>query len=133
MEATDVRLVAIVDDDELFRRSVERLLRSAGFQVDGFGTAEEFLASGNLDVIACAILDMRLPGMNGVDLQQQLLTRPHRTPIVFVSAHEDGALRTKALRAGAIAFLRKPFDDRALLDALHRSISQEGHHDRGLR
>ena len=114
-------LVTIVDDDELFRRSVERLVRSAGFRVETFGSAEDFLERGNLDGTACAILDMKLPGMNGLELQRQLMMRPRLVPIVFVSGHEDALMRANALRAGAIAFLKKPFDDSTLLDALARS------------
>ena len=122
MASTDRRLVAIVDDDELFRRSLARLIRSAGFNVVTFGSAEDFLASTDVDRAACAILDVRLPGMNGLDLQQRLITRPTPLPIVFVSAHEEGTMRANALRAGAIAFLKKPFDNSALLDTLDRSI-----------
>ena len=121
MEPTDSPLIAIVDDDELFRRSVERLVRSAGFRVETFGSAEDFLECGNLDHTACAILDVKLPGMNGVDLQRRLMTRPRPMPIVFVSAQEDAVMRATALRAGAIAFLKKPFDDGTLLDALDRA------------
>lgn len=122
MARTDGPLVAIVDDDELFRRSVERLVRSAGFNVATFASAEDFLDSADLDRATCAILDMRLPGMNGLDLQQRLMARPTPMPIVFVSAHEEAAMRAMALRAGAIAFLKKPFDNSTLLDALNRSI-----------
>lgn len=122
MTPTDSALVAIVDDDELFRRSIERLVRSAGFNVATFASAEDFLDSADLDRATCAILDMRLPGMNGLDLQQRLIARPTPMPIVFVSAHEEAAMRATALRAGAIAFLKKPFDNSALLDALNRSI-----------
>jgi FixJ family two-component response regulator len=121
MEPTDSPLVAIVDDDELFRRSLERLVRSAGFRVAEFGSAEDFLERGDLDRIACAILDMMLPGMNGFELQQRLVTRPRQIPIVFVSAHADAIMRANALRAGAIACLKKPFDDSTLLDILDRS------------
>ena len=122
MEPTESPLVAIVDDDDLFRRSVERLVRSAGFRVQAFGSAEDFLEGGDLIQTACAILDIRLPGMNGLDLQRRLITRPRPMPIVFVTAHEDAVMRANALSAGAIAFLNKPFDDSALLDALDRAI-----------
>ena len=122
MEPTDRPLVAIVDDDELFRRSVDRLVRSAGFNVETFGAAEDFLERGNLDRTACAILDMKLPGINGFDLQQRLASRPRPMPIVFVSAHDDAVTRANALRAGAIAYLKKPFDDSTLLEALRRAI-----------
>jgi FixJ family two-component response regulator len=122
MDPMDRPLVAIVDDDELFRRSVERLVGSAGFRAETFGSAEDFLERGNLDRTACAILDMRLPGLNGFDLQRRLITRPRPMPIVFVSAHEDAVMQANTLRAGAIAFLKKPFDDNTLLDALHRAI-----------
>jgi FixJ family two-component response regulator len=115
-------LVAIVDDDELFRRSIERLVRSAGFSVEKFGSAEDFLERGSLDRAACAILDMRLPGMNGIELQRRLATRPRPMPIVFVSGHDDVVARANALRAGAVAFLTKPFEDSELLDALDRSM-----------
>src|SRR5580765_8321871 len=121
MEPTDGPLVAIIDDDELFRRSVERLVRSAEFRVDTFVSAEDFVERGNLDGTACAILDMKLPGMNGLELQRQLMMRPRPVPIVFVSGHEDALMRANALRAGAIAFLKKPFDDSTLLDVLARS------------
>ena len=122
MGPTDRPLVAIIDDDELFRRSIERLVGSAGFRVEAFASAEEFLERGNLDRTACAILDMKLPGMNGLELQQRLITSSRPMPIVFVSAHDEAVTRANALRAGAIAFLKKPFDNSALLDALHRSI-----------
>ena len=121
MEPTDRPLVAIVDDDELFRRSVERLICSAGFRVETFGSAEDFLERGDPERTACAILDMRLPGMNGLDLQRRLIARPRPMPIVFVSAHGEALIRATALRAGAVAFLNKPFDDRTLLEALARS------------
>ncbi len=118
----DRPLVAIVDDDELFRWSVERLVGSAGFRVETFGSAEDFLERGNLDGTACAILDMLLPGLNGFDLQQRLITRSRPMTIVFISAHDDAVMRANTLRAGAVAFLKKPFDDNTLLDALHRAI-----------
>ena len=124
MEPTDSPLVAIVDDDELFRRSIERLVRSAGFRVETFSSAEDFLERGNLDGTACAILDMKLPGINGLELQRRLVTGPRPMAVVFVSAHEQAAIRSRALLAGAVAFLNKPFDNSTLLDALSRSVRQ---------
>jgi FixJ family two-component response regulator len=122
MEPPESALVAIVDDDELFRRSVERLVRSAGFRVEAFGSAEEFLECGASSGTACLVLDLTLPGMNGLELQQRLIKAGRRMPVVFVSAHGDSVLRAHALRAGAIAFLKKPFDDSTLLDALERAV-----------
>lgn len=121
MNPIESPLVAIVDDDELFRRSVARIVGSAGFRVETFGSAEDFLERGNLDGTACAIVDIRLPGTNGSDLQRRLITRPRLMPIVFVSAR-DNVIRPNTLRAGAVAFLKRPFDDNTLLDALHRAI-----------
>ena len=121
MEPIESPLVAIVDDDELFRRSLKRLVRSAGFRVEDFGSAEDFLEHGDLDRTACAIFDMKLPGMNGFELRQRLVTRPRQIPIVFVSAHADAIMRANALRAGAIACLKKPFDDSTLLEILDRT------------
>ena len=122
MEPTDGPLIAIVDDDELFRRSIERLVRSAGFTVEAFGSAEDFLERGDMDRTACAILDMKLPGMSGLDLQQRLIAKPTPIPVVFVSAHDEAMMQASALRAGAVAFLKKPFDNSTLLDVLSRSI-----------
>ena len=122
MQPTDTPLVAIVDDDDLIRRSIERLVRSAGFRVATFSSAEDFLERGDLDGTACAVLDVRLPGVNGFELHQQLLARPRAMPIVFVSAHADAVMQANTHRPGAVAFLRKPFDDDTLLDALHRAI-----------
>src|SRR5262245_19649580 len=129
MEAADSLLVAVVDDDELFRRSIERLVRSAGFTVATFGSAEDFLKHADLDRTACAILDVKLPGMSGLELQQRVITRPRPLPIVFVSAHDEAVTRASALRAGAIAFLKKPFDNSTLLDTLR--LATTSHLERG--
>ena len=122
MTPTDRPLVAIVDDDEPFRRSIERLVRSVGFSVASFGSAEEFLSSADLARTACAVLDVKLPGMNGLDLQQRISAGPTPLVVVFVSAHDSDITRAKAMRAGAIAFLTKPFDNSALLEALSRVV-----------
>jgi FixJ family two-component response regulator len=115
-------LIAIVDDDGLFRRSLERLLKSSGFRVRTFRSAEAFLQGGDVDGTACAVLDIRLPGISGLDLQRQLNVREQSPSIVFVSAHDEPAVQARALSAGAIAFLRKPFDDTALIEAIEMAI-----------
>lgn len=122
MVPTDGRFIAIVDDDELFRRSMERFVRSIGIRVATFSSAEDFLGSAELNRIACAILDIRLPGMDGLDLHQRILAGATPIPVVFVSAHGEANARTQAMRAGAIAFLKKPFDNSALLEALNRAL-----------
>ena len=115
-------LIAIVDDDELFRRSIERLLKSSGFRVETFESAEAFLQDGDVDGTACAVLDMRLPGMSGRDLQRRLSAREHPTSVVFVSAHNEPETQARVLQAGAVAFLKKPFEDTALIEALEMAI-----------
>ena len=114
-------LIAIVDDDELFRRSIARLLKSSGFRVETFESAEAFLQDGDLDGTACAVLDMRLPGMSGRDLQRRLSVREHPS-VVFVSAHNEPATQARVLHAGAVAFLKKPFEDTALIEAIEMAI-----------
>jgi FixJ family two-component response regulator len=106
--------IAIVDDDPWVRRSLDRLMRSAGFKTACFGSAEEFLQSAD-DFSGCMILDLKLPGMSGLELQRLLVDADRKIPIVFVSAHDDRASKSQALKAGATAFLNKPFGDETLL------------------
>ena len=113
--------IAIVDDDPWVRRSLDRLMRSAGFKTECFGSAEEFLESAG-DFIGCVILDLKLPGMNGLDLQHRLADEDRKIPIVFVSAHDERASKSQALKAGATAFLNKPFGDETLLDAVDSAL-----------
>jgi FixJ family two-component response regulator len=115
--------VAVVEDDDAVREATESLLRSAGFDVEEFATAEAFLRSGCLQRAACLVLDVRLPGMSGLELQRYLAAIDFRIPIVFVTAQPDGEgrLRSRALRAGALAFLTKPFGARELLAAVDAS------------
>lgn len=113
--------IAIVDDDPWVRRSLDRLMRSAGFKTECFGSAEEFLESTD-DFLGCVILDLKLPGMNGLELQRRLADEDRKIPIVFVSAHDDRASKSQALKAGATAFLNKPFGDETLLDAVDSAL-----------
>ena len=119
-------VVSIVDDDASVRRSTRRLLRSSGFRAEAFASAEEFLNSGWAGETACVILDLRMPGINGLELQRRLTQNGNRVPIIFLSAHASEEDERSALRAGAVRFLRKPISKEALLsairDALKRSI-----------
>jgi FixJ family two-component response regulator len=114
------RVVYLIDDDESVRRALQRLLRSAGFEVKAYSSAEEFLQSGNLEEKrACLILDIRMPGLTGFDLQQKLISKGVRMPVITVSAFDDAETRERARKLGATAFFRKPVDGQALIDAIH--------------
>ena len=118
-------LIAIVDDDRWMRRSLERLLRSAGFQAETFVSAEDYLAAGKHEGTGCIILDIGLPGMSGFELERRLTADHNRLPIVFVSAHDEPEVRDEAAHAGAVAFLAKPFDDESLLDAVSLALKYQ--------
>ena len=110
-----VPLISIVDDDDAVRNSLDDLIRSIGFRTQGFPSAEAFLSSNHARDTACLILDVRMPGMNGIDLQRQIVAANWRIPIIFITSHADDDARARALEAGAVAFLYKPFrelDDR---------------------
>jgi FixJ family two-component response regulator len=110
-----MKMVAIVDDDESVRRALQGLLKAEGLRAKAFASAEEFLSSGEQYHTACLIADIRMPGMSGLDLQQQLNTQKCRIPTIFITAHGDANMRLRALRAGAVEFLAKPFNDDVLL------------------
>jgi len=119
-------LISIVDDDLLVREGLISLLRSAGFATQAFASAEEFLSLAHRDDIACLILDVRLPGISGLELQSQLTptVSNHRTPVVFMTARDDEATRQQALKGGAVDFLRKPVRLEALLNAVQLALQQ---------
>jgi FixJ family two-component response regulator len=115
-------LIAIVDDDDSLRNSLNNLIRSVGFRAEGFSSAEAFLNANQLHDTACLILDVRMPGMNGLDLQRQLVATNCRIPIIFITSHGDGDARERALAAGAVDFLYKPFREEALLKAIDSAL-----------
>jgi FixJ family two-component response regulator len=119
----DQRTVGVVDDDDSMRTAIGSLLRSLGFKVEMCGSAEQLLASPWFDDDTCLVMDVRLPGMSGVDLQRQLLAAKRDVPIVFISAHDDPVARRQALAAGALAFLLKPFLEEDLTDALRAGLA----------
>jgi len=120
--AGECPLVAVVDDDESVRESLPDLLREFGFAAHSFSSAEEFLSSDSLIQTRCLILDIAMPGMTGFDLQRELKLRGHSIPIIFITAHKDEVVRTRAFQQGAVEFLFKPFSDTALLQALNSAL-----------
>jgi FixJ family two-component response regulator len=120
------RIIGVVEDDESLRVAIRSLLLSCGFEVEMFESSEAVLGVARLD-LACLIVDVRLPGMSGLDLQRNLVAADRELPIVFISAHEAPvAQQRQALAAGAIAFLRKPFPEDALIGAVHAGLTQRG-------
>ena len=118
----NTKLIGIVDDDDSMRSALQGLLRSAEFSSQSFASAEEFLQSGQQHQIACLIADIRMPGMSGLELQAQLNAERCRIPIIFITAHGDEKMRMQALRAGAVEFMAKPFDDGALLESVRAAL-----------
>ena len=116
------KLVAIVDDDDSMRSALQGLLASAELPAQSFASAEEFLKSGQHHQIACLIADIRMPGMSGLELQAQLNAERCRIPIIFITAHGDEKMRMQALRAGAVEFMAKPFNDEALLESVRAAL-----------
>src|SRR5215831_3197467 len=115
---TERSLVSVVDDDESVRESLPDLLREFGFAPRAFSSAQEFLSSGCVDETRCLILDIAMPGMTGLDLQQELRRRGQEIPVIFITAQKDEGIRNQALKQGAVKILYKPFSDTALLEAL---------------
>ncbi len=117
-----VPLISIVDDDDALRNSLDDLIRSMGFRTQGFPSAEAFLNSHQVHETACLILDVRMPGMNGLDLQRQMFAANWRIPIIFITSHADDSARARALESGALAFLYKPFREQELLNAIDAAL-----------
>jgi FixJ family two-component response regulator len=120
-------LVYVIDDDESMRRAFQLLFRSADFDVQAFRSGEEFLESATLSEDSCIILDMRMPGMAGLELQKELASRKIRIPVIGVSAYDDTQTRDLARALGAVAFFRKPVDDQALIDAIVWAMGGANH------
>ena len=119
---TKAKLIAIVDDDELMRSALQSMLKSVGLSSLAFASAEEFLNSGQHQQTACLITDIRMPGMSGLELQAKLNAEHCRIPTIFITAHGDTKMRMQALRAGAVEFLAKPFDDEVLLESVRAAL-----------
>ncbi len=117
-----VPLISIVDDDDFLRNSLDNLIRSVGFRVQGFSSAEAFLNSDQVRDTACLILDVRMPGMSGLQLQRQIVAANWRIPIIFITSYADGDARAKALEAGAVDYLYKPFREEDLINAIDAAL-----------
>jgi FixJ family two-component response regulator len=118
-------LVAVVDDDDSVRDSLGGLLRSFGFAAQGFASAAALLQSDNLPGTHCVILDVRMPGMGGLELQRQLVASHPEVPVIFMTAHDDARTRSQALSGGAVGYLIKPFSEEALLDAVRAALGSK--------
>ena len=118
-------MVFIVDDDAGLRVSIQGLLKSVGLRSEAFGTAQEFLRSKRPDAPSCLVLDVRLPGVNGLDFQRQLADAGADIPIIFITGHGDIPMTVKAMKSGAVEFLTKPFRDQDLLDAIHQALDRD--------
>ncbi len=118
----ETALISIVDDDESIREAIQSLLGSVGFKAKTFASAEQFLQSDQIENTACLILDVRMPGMSGLELQRRLMATQCHIPIVFVTAHGDEEVRSRALQEGAVEFLLKPFSEEALLNAIQAAL-----------
>jgi FixJ family two-component response regulator len=117
-------MIYVIDDDESVRKAFKRLLRSVNFDVETFSSAEEFLKGQMPNKNSCIIIDIRMPGLTGFDLQRKLAAQGVQIPVIVISASDDAQVREQARELGAVAFFRKPIDDQALLDAISWAISQ---------
>jgi FixJ family two-component response regulator len=117
--------VFVVDDDDLVRASIQGMLKSVGLRSETFASAKEFLRGRRLDGPSCLVLDVRLPGVNGLDLQRELADAGVRIPIIFITGHGDIPMTVKAMKSGAVEFLTKPFRDQDLLDAIHQALDRD--------
>jgi FixJ family two-component response regulator len=120
-----VPIVFVVDDDPSVRRALKRLIESVGLRVELFGSAQEFLGSNRPEAPGCLVLDIRLPGISGLDFQRQLAEADIHIPIIFITAHGDIPMTVKAMKAGAVEFLTKPFRDQDLLDAIQIALERD--------
>jgi len=122
MNDQDTKFIAIVDDDESVQSALQDLMEADGLSARSFGSAEEFLESGLQRKAACLIVDIRMPGMSGLELQARLNADRFNTPIIFITAHGDASVRMQAMREGAAEFLVKPFDDQVLLSRVRAAL-----------
>ena len=120
--------ISIIDDDRIVREAIADLVQSLGYEAATFESAEQFLASGAVAETSCLITDLQMPGQSGLELQKQLLAEGHRTPVIFVTAFAEEKFRNRAMTAGAVAFLSKPFRDDTLIDCVKNALNSSINH-----
>ena len=125
MTSSSAPMVFVVDDDDLVRAAIQGMLKSVGLRSETFGTPQEFLRSKRVDGPSCLVLDVRLPGVSGLDFQRELAEAGVRIPIIFITGHGDIPMTVKAMKSGAVEFLTKPFRDQDLLDAIHQALERD--------
>ena len=125
MTTEDASTVFVIDDDPSIRRSIQGLLKSVGLRSEAFNSAQEFMARRDAHGPSCLVLDVRLPGLSGIDFQRQLADAGTQIPIIFITAHGDIPMSVKAMKSGAVEFLTKPFHDQDLLDAIQQALERD--------
>jgi FixJ family two-component response regulator len=125
MMAAGAPTVFVIDDDDLVRDAIQGMLKSVGLRAETFGTTQEFLGSDRPDGPICLVLDIQLPGVNGLDFQRELLAACVQIPIIFITGHGDIPMTVKAMKSGAVEFLTKPFEDQDLLDAINQALDRD--------
>ncbi|HEY1938404.1 MAG TPA: response regulator transcription factor [Candidatus Angelobacter sp.] len=118
-------MVFVIDDDALVRTAIQGMLKSVGLRSETFASPQEFLCNKRLDTPSCLVLDVRMPGVNGLDFQRELSDAGIRIPIIFITGHGDIPMTVKAMKSGAVEFLTKPFRDQDLLDAIHQALNRD--------
>ena len=125
--STLVQTVFVIDDDASIRKSLSRLLRSADYTVEAFPSAEEFLGREHFDGVGCILLDVKMPGLSGIDLQEELSKADYHMPIIFITGHGNIPMSVQAMKKGAVDFLTKPFNDKELLQTIEKAIEKDTH------
>jgi FixJ family two-component response regulator len=122
MELAEVPMISIIDDDQAVREATKGLVRSLGYNASAFASAEEFLGSERLNDTSCLITDLQMPGLSGIELQDRLIADGHRMPIIFITAYPEESIRARAMKAGAVCFMSKPYSDERLVGCIEKAL-----------
>jgi FixJ family two-component response regulator len=125
MDSAEVPMISIVDDDRAVREATRGLVRSLGYNALAFASAEEFLGSALLNETSCLITDLQMPGLSGIELQDRLIADGHRMPIIFITAYPEEKVRARAMKAGAVCFMSKPYSDESLIGCIERALKSD--------